>query len=79
MTYTPLMDFTAIIKKGETHYVALCTEIDVVSQGKTPEEALKNLKEAVELYIEEIGIPKGYVYKEPLIKKFSVEEHVKAS
>jgi len=33
-------------------------ELDVVSQGKTIEKALDNLKEAVELYIEEMGMPK---------------------
>ena len=48
------MDLTAIIKKGEKQYVALCPELDVVSQGFTVEEALNNLKEAVELYVEEM-------------------------
>jgi len=42
--------FTAIIKKGEKQFVALCPEIDVVSQGDTIREAISNLKEAVELY-----------------------------
>ena len=37
---------TAIIKKGEKQFVALCPELDVVSQGYTIEEAIKNLKEA---------------------------------
>lgn len=46
---------TAIIKKGENQFVALCPELDVVSQGKTIEKALDNLKEATELYIEEVG------------------------
>jgi len=49
------MDLTAVIKKGEKQFVALCPELDVASQGYTIEEALKNLKEAVELYIEEMG------------------------
>ena len=35
-------------------YVAVCPELDVVSQGSTVESALDNLKEAVELFIEEI-------------------------
>lgn len=48
------MDFTAIIRKGEKQYVALCPEVDVVSQGYSVEESLANLREAVELYIEEI-------------------------
>jgi len=50
--YAIRMDFTAIIRKGEKQFVALCPEVDVVSQGRNVEEALKNLKEAVELYIE---------------------------
>ncbi|MCD6479112.1 MAG: type II toxin-antitoxin system HicB family antitoxin [Candidatus Diapherotrites archaeon] len=60
------MQFTAIIKKGEKQYVALCPELDVVSQGYTVEEALKNLKEAIELYIEEMGAPEG-LNEEPLL------------
>lgn len=48
------MDFTAIIKKGKKQFVALCPEVDVVSQGHSIEEAIKNLKEAVEVYIEEM-------------------------
>lgn len=60
------MELTAIIKKGDKQYVALCPELDVVSQGYTIEEALKNLKEAVELYIEEMGLPEG-IGKEPMI------------
>lgn len=48
------MEFTAVIKKGEKQFVALCPELDVVSQGYTVEEALDNLREAVELYIEEM-------------------------
>lgn len=44
--------FTAVINKEETWYVAHCIELDVVSQGKTIEEAQFNLKEAVELYLE---------------------------
>ncbi|MCJ7817127.1 MAG: type II toxin-antitoxin system HicB family antitoxin [Candidatus Aenigmarchaeota archaeon] len=51
------MELTAIIRKGEKQYVALCPELDVVSQGYTVETALKNLREAVELYIEEMGAP----------------------
>ncbi|HDQ25485.1 MAG TPA: type II toxin-antitoxin system HicB family antitoxin [bacterium] len=44
----------AVIIKEEKWYVAHCLELDVVSQGKTIEEAEKNLKEAVELYKEDL-------------------------
>jgi len=47
------MKFTAVITKEERWYVAHCIELGVVSQGKTIEEAQANLKEAVELYLED--------------------------
>jgi predicted RNase H-like HicB family nuclease len=53
-----MKSFTAIIKKGEKQFVALCPELDVVSQGYTVEEALSNLKEATELYIGEMILRK---------------------
>lgn len=45
--------FTTAINKEGKWYVAKCLELGVVSQGKTIEEATKNLKEAVELYLED--------------------------
>jgi predicted RNase H-like HicB family nuclease len=44
--------FTAVLEKEDDMYVALCPELDVASQGKTIEEATANLKEAVELFLE---------------------------
>ncbi|MCK4491702.1 MAG: type II toxin-antitoxin system HicB family antitoxin [Candidatus Altiarchaeales archaeon] len=68
------MDLTAIIKKSENQYVALCPEIDVVSQGYTVEEALKNLKEAVELYLEEFGVPEEIKGGEMLVTHLRVKD-----
>ncbi|MEN8123126.1 MAG: type II toxin-antitoxin system HicB family antitoxin [Bacteroidota bacterium] len=65
-----MKSFTAIIKKGETQFVALCPELDVVSQGHTIEESLLNLKEAVELYVEEMGLPTSS--KDTIIVNFEV-------
>ncbi|ODS42655.1 MAG: hypothetical protein MSIBF_04960 [Candidatus Altiarchaeales archaeon IMC4] len=67
------MDLTAVIKKGEKQYVALCPEVDVVSQGYTVEEALRNVREAVELYIEEFGIPEWVGAEEMLITHLNVK------
>lgn len=36
------------------YYVAYCAELGVTSQGETLEEAEKNLKEAIELYLEDV-------------------------
>ncbi len=67
------MQLTAIVRKGEKQYVALCPEVDVVSQGYTVEEALNNLKEAVDLYIQEMGIPEGLGEEELFITRFGVK------
>ncbi len=69
------MDFTAVIKKGDKQFVALCPELDVVSQGKTIEEALKNLEEASELYIEEMGIPEGMKVSDTIVAHFELPKH----
>jgi len=69
------MDFTVIIKKGEKQFVALCPELDVVSQGYTIEEAINNLKEACELYIEEMGVPEGVSSKDILVTSFKVDNY----
>ena len=45
--------FTAVLHKDEDMYVAECPEVGTVSQGFTIEEAVANLKEATELYLEE--------------------------
>jgi len=44
---------TAIINKEGKWFVAHSAELGVVSQGRTIEEARKNLEEAVELYLED--------------------------
>ena len=47
---------TAVIHKEDNWYVADCPEVGTVSQGKTAEEAVANLKEATELYLEEFSL-----------------------
>ncbi len=47
------MLFTAVISREGRLYVALAPDVDVASQGETIEEALANLKEALELYFED--------------------------
>ena len=44
---------TAILHWEEDVYVAECPEVGTASQGETVEEALANLKEATELYLED--------------------------
>ncbi len=42
----------AVITRGEDQYVAECVEISVVTQGKTLDEVVNNLQEAVALHLE---------------------------
>ncbi len=44
--------FPATVWREENWFVAQCLDVDVASQGETEEEALANLKEALELYFE---------------------------
>jgi predicted RNase H-like HicB family nuclease len=48
---------TSILYWEEDVYVAECPEVGTASQGDTVEEALANLREATELYLEEFPMP----------------------
>ncbi|OOP57139.1 MAG: HicB family protein [Candidatus Brocadia carolinensis] len=61
--------FTAIIHKEENLYVAECPEVGTVSQGTTVEEAVKNLQEATELYLEEFPLKET---QRPFLTTFEV-------
>jgi len=45
-----MQQFTAVIERDDDWYVALCPELDIASQGKSVEEARRNLIEAIELF-----------------------------
>lgn len=45
-------EFSAIVQREGDIYVAQCLDVDVASQGASEEEALANLQEALELYVQ---------------------------
>lgn len=52
--------FTSIVSpdvtpSGTRVFSALCPELDIASQGETESEAYMNLKEAVELFLENVA------------------------
>lgn len=61
---------TAAVHQEEDWYIAQCLEVDVASQGQSIEEALSNLREAVELYLSEV--PEPEVTATPLVTSFQV-------
>lgn len=64
--------FTAIVHKEDALYVAECPEVGTASQGETIEEAVRNLQEATELYLEEFPLKQTY---RPILTTFEVPAH----
>jgi len=63
------MIFNAIIEKDDDGYFARVNELEgCVSQGETYEEALENIKEALELYLEALSEKE----KSELLKKRTI-------
>ncbi len=50
-----MRQFLVAITKEDDYFIARCPELNVTSQGETLEEAEKNIKEVMELYIESFG------------------------
>ncbi|MEA2074738.1 HicB family protein [ANME-1 cluster archaeon GoMg4] len=70
-----MQTLTAVLHKEEDMYVAECPEVGTVSQGKAIEEAIKNLKEATELYLEEFPLKEE---RKTLMTTFEVAVSAKA-
>ena len=64
---------TAIIRKEGKWFVAHSLELGVASQGRSIEEAKKNLREAVALYLEDAPHHKKTLAKEsPLVTSIEI-------
>lgn len=59
--------FTAVLHREDDLFVAECPEVGTASQGYTIEEAVANLKEATELFLEEFPMPE---ISRPLVTTF---------
>jgi len=66
-------EFTAVIWKEEDLFVSLCPQVDVSSFGRTADESLKNLKDAVKLYTQEEPMVVSALSKlHPILKSFKI-------
>ncbi len=70
-----MTNLTAILYKDDDMYVAECPEVGTFSQGDTIEDAVSNLKEATELYLEEFPLKEE---RKSLMTTFEVGVGVKA-
>ncbi|WP_424189973.1 type II toxin-antitoxin system HicB family antitoxin [Actinokineospora sp. G85] len=61
---------TAAVHQEEDWFIAQCLEVDIASQGQSIQEALANLREAVELYFAEV--PEAEVTTTPLVTSFQI-------
>ena len=67
--------FSALVEKEDDWFVATCPELEIASQGKSVEDALSNLREAVFLYVEDEDVQKALARKKftsPLVTMISV-------
>jgi predicted RNase H-like HicB family nuclease len=67
---SPTLHLTAVVTQEGDWYVARCLEIEAVSQGETVEQALANLRDVVEVYVEEEGLPPALTH--PLVTSIDV-------
>jgi len=67
------LELSAVVRREDGLYVALCPEFDVASQGKSVEEALRNLKEALELYLEDEDVEKPAETEAPIVTIVKVD------
>jgi predicted RNase H-like HicB family nuclease len=69
------LHFNTIIEQEGEYFVARCVELGVVSQGKSIEEAQENLKEAVDLYLEDVPVAtkEELEVKHPFITSFDLD------
>ena len=65
------MRLPAAVTQDGSWYVAKCLEVEVASQGTTVEEALANLREALELYFEDTDAPRPM--PSPIIAPVEIE------
>lgn len=73
MKATRKIDLKSVVWKEGKHYVSQCLDVDVASFGKTKKEALKMLQEALELYFEDMPIPKKSEIKQPSITSIKLQ------
>ena len=67
------MMLTAVLMPApEGGYTALNPETGTTTQGESIEQAIENLREATELYLEEFPLAAG---GRPLITTFQIAEH----
>lgn len=67
------IDLKSVVWKEGDYYVSQCLEVDVSSFGKTKKEALTMLQEALELYFEDMPLPKKGTVKNAMVSSVTLQ------
>lgn len=67
------INFKSVVWQEGDYYISQCLEVDVSSFGKTREEALANLQEALELYFEDMPLPQRAEVKNPALASVTLQ------
>lgn len=68
------------IYKGDSHFIAECVDLPVVTQGKTLDELTENLKEVIELQLEGENLADFNLEEEPsVLASFELEPKLHAA
>jgi predicted RNase H-like HicB family nuclease len=70
-----MKSFKYVVYQEDKYYVSQCLNVDVSSFGVTAQEAIDNLKEAVELYFEDENFDQFYL---PIGEMFTGEAQLNA-
>ena len=70
-----MKSFKYVVYREDKYYVSQCLNVDVSSFGKTAQGAIDNLKEAVELYLEDENVDQLY---QPVGEMFTGEAQFNA-
>jgi predicted RNase H-like HicB family nuclease len=65
--------FSATVRREGEWFVSQCLEVDVASQGRTEEEALENLREALELHFEPPVATHPPMVRQTMVRQIEVE------
>ena len=65
------MKYTVIIRRSKLEYVGICLELNISSRGDDIAEVEKNLREAIELYLEDLKL-----HPETVVSPISMDEFI---
>ncbi|MDQ2735571.1 MAG: type II toxin-antitoxin system HicB family antitoxin [Pseudomonadota bacterium] len=67
------VDLQTVVYREGKHYVAQCLNVDVSSFGDSEDDALANLKEALELYFEDTSTSGIIAVEAPEVRRLTVQ------